>query len=242
MKVLVKTFYLIFDFILPKRCLKCGKILNVNQEVCDKCYDELNFILSPYCEKCGHPLTEIAEGKKLFCPTCSKRKRMQFRLSRSALVYDDASKNLILALKFMDKVENAKFLAAMLKYCGKDIFDAGVDLIIPVPLHYNRLVKRRYNQAALLAKELSKYTKITVDLVSLTRHKNTKPQVELMGYERIINVKNAFVVKNPNKIKGKRIVLVDDVLTTGATLKESAIALKKAGAKSVDTLTVARVC
>lgn len=172
----------------------------------------------------------------------SAQKRFPFRLSRSALCYDEASKNLILAFKFMDRTENARLLAATLKVAGEDIFKAGVDVIVPVPLHYTRLVKRRYNQAALLARELGRYTGLPVDCFSLVRHRKTRPQVEFSGFERVRNVKNAFSVPHPEKLAGKRVVLIDDVLTTGSTLKECAAALKKAGVRSVDALTVARVC
>ena len=100
----------------------------------------------------------------------------------------------------------------------------------------------RYNQAALLARELGRYTGLPVDCFSLVRHRKTRPQVEFSGFERVRNVKNAFSVPHPEKLAGKRVVLIDDVLTTGSTLKECAAALKKAGVRSVDALTVARVC
>lgn len=231
----------LLDSILPRRCRKCGKILTTEGELCEKCLKELNFIYPPYCSKCGYPLNEEQIKSKMLCPSCLKKNRSPFRLSRSALHYDDGSKNLILAFKFMDKTENARLLAAMLKVAGEDIFAAGTDFIVPVPLHYTRLVKRRYNQSVLLSRELSRYTGLPVDCFSLVRHKATRPQVEFSGSERIKNVKDAFSVRHPEKIKGKRIVLIDDVMTTGSTLRECALALKKAGAKSVDTLTVARV-
>lgn len=178
----------------------------------------------------------------MLCPSCLANKNRVFRLSRSAFVYDEASKNLILALKFMDKTENARFLAESLSFFGQDILNAGVDVIIPVPLHTKRLRKRHYNQSAVLAKELGKLWGVEVDYTSLIRHINTRPQVEFSGRMRLDNVKGAFRVINPQNIKGKRVVLLDDVLTTGSTLKQSTLTLKKAGAKSVDTLTVARVC
>ena len=172
----------------------------------------------------------------------SAQKTFPFPSEPFGPLYDEASKNLILAFKFMDRTENARLLAAMLKVAGEDIFKAGVDVIVPVPLHYTRLVKRRYNQAALLARELGRYTGLPVDCFSLVRHRKTRPQVEFSGFERVRNVKNAFSVPHPEKLAGKRVVLIDDVLTTGSTLKECAAALKKAGVRSVDALTVARVC
>ncbi len=228
----------ILDMLLPRRCLRCGKILGVAGYLCDKCAEEINFITPPYCQKCGNPLHE--ENIRL-CAGCSGGQKRFYRLARSAMTYDDSDKNLIIAFKFFDHTENASLLAAMLKVAGKDIFDAGVDLLIPVPLHYTRLIKRRYNQSSLLADKLSKMVNVPVENFALIRHRKTRPQVEFSGRARVINVKNAFSVKHPEKIKGKRVVLIDDVMTTGSTMKESAQALRKAGAVSVDVLTVARV-
>lgn len=230
----------IIEIFLPPRCIKCGAIL-AQDGLCAECYNELNFISAPYCHKCGHPFEAQNTGKKMLCATCSKKKKTPFRYNRSALCYDEASKNLILALKFMDKTENAKVLAKWLNIAGKDIWQEGVDILVPIPLHYTRLVKRKYNQSALLAKELSKLCHIPVNYTSVIKHKATKPQVAFSGKERIQNVKGVFSVKHQDKIKGKRVVLIDDVMTTGSTLKECALAIKAAGAKSVDTLTVARV-
>lgn len=233
----------ILKIFLPPRCIKCGAILSDDDGLCPECFNQLNFITAPYCYKCGHPFEEVVNKKsqKLLCGRCSKKQKTPFRLNRSALIYDDISKDLILALKFMDKTENAKTLAKWLCMAGYDIWQEGADILVPVPLHYKRLIKRRYNQSALLAKELSKLTGIEVDYTSLIKHKSTKPQVQFSGHERVKNVRGAFSVKQEEKIKGKSVVLIDDVMTTGSTLKECAKALKAAGAKSVDTLTVARV-
>ena len=228
----------IVDLILPRRCLKCGKILDRAGYLCDKCVDEINFVTPPYCQRCGNPLHD---ENSQFCAGCAGGKKRFYRLARSAMAYDDASKNLIIAFKFFDRTENANLLAAMMKVAGKDIFAAGVDMIVPVPLHYTRLIKRRYNQSSLLAEKLSRMTDIPVENFALRRHRNTRPQVEFSGRNRVINVKNAFSVKRPELVRDKRIVLIDDVMTTGSTLKESALALKRAGAKSVDVLTAARV-
>lgn len=222
--------------------MRCGKILKENTGLCSDCFAEIHFITEPYCHKCGHPFDFLEEHNgKLLCGRCLKRQRSVFRLSRSAFAYDESSKNLILSFKFHDKTENAKILAQMMFVAGKDIFAAGIDVIMPVPLHYTRLIKRRYNQSALLANELSKLSGIRADNMSLIRHKKTRPQVELSGMERQRNVRDVFSVKSPEKVKGRRVLLIDDVLTTGATLRECARALRKAGAKSVDTLTAGRV-
>ncbi len=175
----------------------------------------------------------------LVCPDCAVAKRIT-RLNRSAVIYDDFSKKGLLSFKFYDQIHFAKIYAKWLKAAGADIFEKGVDLIIPVPLSYPRLLKRRYNQAAVLARELSKLTNIKNNNLVLKKIKHTKPQSSLSEKARLKNLKNAFIVSSPDKIKAKRILLIDDVMTTGATLSECAKVLLKAGAKSVDTLTVAR--
>lgn len=232
----------IINFLLPPRCINCGKILVDENGLCADCFNEITFISEPYCVCCGLPFPKASgKTKSMMCPMCIKDNKKLFRYARSAIKYETLSKNMILAFKFMDKTENAKVFAKWLNVAGKDIFSAGVDILIPVPLHYKRLVKRRYNQSALLANELSKLISVETDLKSLIKCKSTKPQVTYSGKARIKNIKDAFMVKYPENIKGKRVVLIDDVYTTGSTLKECAKVLKKAGAKSVDFLTIARV-
>ncbi len=234
----------IINFILPPRCLICGKVLDSNKGVCDSCISKIEFINDNICYRCGHPLTEAisaSKDKHFLCGNCIKSNKNIFRLSRSACVYDDFSKKLILDFKFYDKTDLSSFLAKMLYVCSKDIFDAGVDIIIPVPLHYTRLIKRRYNQSALMAKELSKLTNIPVDYTTVIKSKKTRPQVECKGNERLKNLQGAFEIKDISKLKNKRVLLIDDVLTTGSTLKECSKAILKSKPKSIDWLTVTRV-
>lgn len=233
----------IINLILPPRCKKCGKVILDDNGLCEDCFQEISFITTPYCARCGIPFAEVPKGKKnLICGNCAKDKHPVFQMNRAAVHYDEASKPLVVSLKFLDKTDNAALLAKWMSLAGKDIFTQGVDVIIPIPLHFTRLIKRRYNQAALLAKELHKITSIPVDYMSVIRHRSTKPQIEFLGHARIKNVKDAFSVKHPESIKGKRILLIDDVMTTGSTLKECALVIRKSGALSVATLTVARVC
>ena len=232
----------ILNFLLPPRCINCGKIISDENGLCSECFNKITFISEPYCKCCGLPFGEIGGvNKHMMCPMCIRDKKKMFRYSRAAIKYEDVSKNMILAFKFMDKTENAKVFAKWLKMAGSDIFKSEVDVLIPVPLHYKRLVKRRYNQSALMATELGKLINIPTDLKSLVKSKSTKPQVDFSGKARVKNIKNAFEVKYPENIKDKRIVIIDDVQTTGSTLNECAKVLLKAGAKSVDFLTVARV-
>jgi len=232
----------IIDVFLPPRCLKCGKILGDVNGLCPECFNRISFISKPYCRRCGLPLPpKQSERQELLCGNCLTDHKSPFRMSRAAVCYDEYSKPLILNFKFHDHTENAPFLARWLLLGGKDIFAAGVDVIIPIPLHYSRMIKRRYNQSALLAKELSKICGIPADYSAVIRHRKTRPQIEFSGSERTRNVKGAFSVKHPENLRDRRILLIDDVMTTGATLKECALACLAAGAASVDTLTVARV-
>lgn len=235
-----KTF---FNLILPPRCICCGKVLGEENGLCPDCFNKITFITAPYCKCCGMPFTDITvSAGEMLCPRCLQNKMSHLRMCRSAVKYDENSKLSIMAFKFMDRTENAEIFAKWLKIAGKDIFDNSVDLIIPVPLHYMRLIKRRYNQSALLAERLSEITGVKVDTCSLIKHKSTKPQVSFCGSQRIDNVKGVFSVKYPERIAKRHVVLIDDVYTTGSTIKECALALHKAGAASVDALTVARVC
>ncbi len=230
----------VIDIILPPRCLLCGKAIHSDSSLCADCFSKINFINKPYCKHCGMPLdADIPDG--LCCTNCLTAKQ-NLRLCRSAIKYDEISKRLILNFKFSDHLENKKLLCNWLFMAGEDIFKHGIDVIVPVPLHYARLFKRKYNQSAILAAGLSELCNIPADYASLKKIRHTTPQIQCSGKQRTQNVKNAFQVVAPQNIKGKRIVLIDDVYTTGSTLNECAKALKKAGAKSVDALTVARVC
>ncbi|MDD4556434.1 MAG: ComF family protein [Alphaproteobacteria bacterium] len=236
---MIPFFEKFINFILPPRCINCGKILNDQDGLCEECFSQISFISRPFCEKCGQPFEAHSSDVKL-CGACLKEKKPLFRLFRSVFLYDDFSKKMILSLKFMDKTENAKHLARMMNNAGEDIFSEGVDVIIPIPLHYNRMLKRRYNQSGLLAQHLAKICHVSIDYSSVIRCKNNRPQVEFSGKRRHQNIKGVFQVKRPEKIEEKRILLVDDVYTTGSTMKECAKELLKAGAKSVDFLTIAR--
>ena len=235
---LIKKF---IDLILPPRCLICGKIIGADNALCPECFNNLTFITKPYCQHCGRPLSFTNLDKDLYCPKCLTKKDTAFYLCRSAIQYDEYSKKLILDFKFADHLENRYLLTQWLCLAGKDIFETHPDIILPVPLHYSRLFWRKYNQSAILARELSKKTNISARYDILKKYRYTKPQVICSGKQRRKNIKDAFIVTKPDFVKGKNIVLLDDVYTTGSTLKECAKILKKAGAKNISALTVARV-
>ena len=232
----------VINFILPPRCAVCGSILAEDKGICDKCIEEIEFISDSVCYYCGQPQGHFIDkhGHNI-CGYCLKHPRHLFRLSRSACCYNDIAQKLILDFKFRDRTDLAALLAKMMYVAGKDIFASGIDIIVPIPLHYTRLLKRRYNQTALLAKELSKLTGVPVYYDTVIKSKMTRPQVLCNGQERLNNVKGAFSLKNADSLYKKRVLLVDDVLTTGTTLKECGLTIKKAHPKSIDSLTIARV-
>lgn len=231
------------NILLPPRCIKCGTILSSKNGLCAECFAKITFISSPLCRRCGKPFTDAANIKfdtVQYCGQCLQKKKYLFDLQRSAFIYDDFSKALILDLKFRDKTMSAETLANLLYTAGTDIWKENPDMILPVPIHRLRLLQRRYNQSALLCGYLAAKTGIVADYSVLQRCRNTVPQVQLSGAARRNNLKHAFAVVNPQIVKGKKILLIDDVSTTGSTLNECAKVLHKAGAAAVYSLTLAR--
>ncbi len=203
-------------------------------------WSALRFLDAPCCDLCGFPF-EFDMGGGALCARCIA-KPPKCRYIRAALAYDDASRQMVLDFKHGGRTEGLSMFGMQMARAGRK-FLPEADLIIPVPLHYRRLVKRRYNQSALLSRALVHHIPARFDADILQRHKITETQggKTLAGRRR--NVNGAFRVrpKALDRVQGARIVLVDDVLTTGATLDSCAKVLLKAGAVCVDGLTLARV-
>lgn len=215
--------------------------------LCTECLNNFSPIDSPICSRCGKPFKTRA-GDDHECEDCIRISR-HFNKARAAGVFDQSLMHLIHQLKYKDKIHLAKPLGRLLRSALHRFWDtADIDLIIPVPLHRKRLQHRRFNQTYLLIKQWQKNNtpcnhgaaSLEIDKTILTRERHTKPQTGLSRKERIKNIKNAFRVTNPKKVNGKRILVVDDVYTTGATTNECARVLLKHGAKRVDVLTLAR--
>ncbi|MFM9864987.1 MAG: ComF family protein [Micropepsaceae bacterium] len=229
------------DLILPPLCLKCRAPVGEPQSVCAPCWSELRFMSAPQCTQCGLPFPhDLGSGVK--CAACIARPP-PFAISRAALAYDDASRDLILGFKHADKLEAAPLFGRWMATAGREAC-VGADVLIPVPLHWRRLASRRYNQAAVLAHALAARVALPVDTGTLLRTKPTPSQGEMPSARaRAKNVVRAFAVAEAGrtKIAGRRVALVDDVLTTGATVGACAKVLLKAGAASVSVVTLARV-
>lgn len=230
----------LLDLLLPPRCLGCGAIVGDAAALCAGCWSRLAFIEAPLCVCCGRPF-EFALGEAALCGTCSKARPLYER-ARAALRYDDASRDLVLAFKHGDRTDCAPALGAWLARAGAELV-ADCDLVVPVPLHWWRLFRRRYNQSALLAHALGRQTGKPVAPDLLRRTRATASQGHLGRAQRRRNVARAFRVDPGRRgaLDGKRILLVDDVLTTGATAESATEALLEAGARAVDLLTIARV-
>ena len=232
------------DTILPPRCIGTGEIVDGQGMIAPKLWQNLDFISSPFCKTCGLPfdfedVEEISTNP--LCGTCIAEPP-RFDLARSALVYNDASRQLLLRFKYGDHQHAAIPFARWMMMCAaSDIKDA--DLIIPVPLHWQRLWQRRYNQSALLARALSRLSGLKTAYDILTRKRYTGSQKGLSKRDRRKNVRMAFYIPPHKKqwLKGKNIILIDDVMTSGATLDECTKVLKRAGAANVTCLTLARV-
>jgi ComF family protein len=196
-------------------------------------------IVSPLCRRCGLPFTSRA-GEDHTCSECLIENRY-FRKARAFGVYQGTLMEAIHRLKYGGKTSLSKPLSTLAKDTFYRFWDASsIDLLLPVPLHIRRLRERGFNQAHLVNRKWARQEGIPFDGLTLSRRRWTEPQTSLTRAERRKNVKGAFYLRRRDKVKGLRILLVDDVFTTGATVNECAKVLMKAGAGSVDVLTLAR--
>ena len=228
------------DAILPPRCLSCGGTVDRQGGFCPSCWAELAWLGPPLCAACGLPFDYDAGGEAM-CGACL-RQRPLFVRARAALRYDDASRRLLLAFKHGDRLHIAPPCAQWLARAGAELL-RDADLIAPVPLHWTRLALRRYNQAAVLANALAALTGVPCVPDLLIRARRTPSQGGLNRAERAANVKRAFRLhpRRREAVGERRILLIDDVYTTGATVSECARLLIASGAARVDVLTLARV-
>jgi ComF family protein len=230
------------DIFYPPACLACRKATAVHQALCSECWGEMRFIERPYCERLGTPFAQDLRSPGLISPEAMADPPV-FGCARAVVRYDDGpARRLVHRLKYSDRLELARPMGAWMARAGAEIL-AEADLIVPVPLHRLRLISRRFNQAAALAHCVSKASAVPVDTQALVRVKQTPPQVGLSRPQRAGNVQGAFRVPEEAKPKifGTNIVLVDDVLTSGATANAAARTLLRGGAKNVDVLVFARV-
>jgi ComF family protein len=230
------------DILLPPRCLACENPVDRPGLLCVECFPRFRFITAPLCARCGVPFAHPGEaGPEGLCEACRARPPL-FRRARAVWRYDAASREVILPLKHADRTELAPALGRLMAAAGRELLD-GADLLVPVPLHYWRLVARRYNQAVLLARAVGRIARVPV-VPDLLRRVRATPSLGALGAaERAAMLAGTVAVaaRQRGRLAGARVVLIDDVLTSGATANECTRALLAAGAAAVDVLAAARV-
>ncbi|WP_026294126.1 double zinc ribbon domain-containing protein [Saccharibacter floricola] len=235
---------LVVDFVCPPTCLACGQSIQAGGCLCASCFSALHLIVAPCCQRCGEPLSvyEVTDDGQGVCAACQQDPPL-WQQARAAFVYNDMARRLIFPLKYSDRPGHAAFLATFMEEAARELFQPGV-VVIPVPLHIKKLRKRRYNQAGLLAFHLAKKQHANVLFDGLYRRQNTRSLAHLPVSERKEELHNMFGVKPcyHARLKGKHVVLVDDILTTGATAEACSRALLDIGCSKVDIIVAARAC
>ena len=231
---------LALDVALPPLCPSCRDPLGDGVGLCAVCWSKLSFIEKPYCARLGIPFAYdpgpgLLSMEAIASPPAYDR-------ARAAVRYDEIARALVIAFKFSDRLDLAPMMGRWMARAGRELTD-GADALVPVPLHWRRLWARRFNQAAALCGAISEISGVPVLHGGIKRVRATPQQVGLSRPERADNVQGAFRIPPDAKarIAGKRLVLVDDVLTSGATVDTCARALLRAGAAHVDVLVFARV-
>lgn len=235
---------MLLNAVLPPLCLGCNEIVETPGALCAACWQGFSFVAPPHCARCAAPFAQDL-GEGALCGACLARPP-RYRRARAALIYDARSRRLVLPFKHGDRTDIARACGGWMARAGAELL-AEADLVAPVPLHWRRLFMRRYNQAQLLARvvvrEASPGSRPRLAPELLRRRRWTGSQTGLRAQERRGNVRQAFGI-HPRwaaEIAGKTVLLVDDVLTTGATVEACAQVLQRGGARHVDVLTLARV-
>ncbi|PPR24408.1 MAG: hypothetical protein CFH40_00859 [Alphaproteobacteria bacterium MarineAlpha10_Bin3] len=230
----------LLNAVLPARCMACGETVDGEGALCSQCWLGIRFLSEPACACCGFPF-EYAVPDRTLCIACTRRPPA-FDRARAVFAYDDASRGLVLAFKHADRIHHGPAFGRWLARTGAALV-VDADLIVPVPLHRWRLFHRRYNQAGLLAQALGREAGKLVSVDLLVRRRRTRTQGRMSRSARIRNIQGAFKLRDGRRaaVGGARILLIDDVLTTGATVEECSRVLKRAGARAVHVLTLARV-
>jgi|HubBroStandDraft_6_1064221.scaffolds.fasta_scaffold15821_5 ComF family protein len=231
----------LLDFAFPPLCAACRTPVGEAHSLCGQCWRKITFFDGPGCAICGFPF-EFDPGAETLCAACQGRPPA-FDRAQAVMHYDPASRDPILAFKRADRLDLAPAFAGWLERSGRGLL-AEADMIVPVPLHWSRLWQRRYNQSAELGRSLARLTGVPCESGLLERVRPTKSQGEMPSAKaRRRNVLGAFRVcpRHRAMVKGRTVLLLDDVYTTGSTVGACARVLKRAGAAKVLVLTLARV-
>jgi ComF family protein len=227
------------DTLYPPTCLACRAATDSHGALCPACWRAMRFIERPFCERLGTPFEQDL-GQGIILPQAAADPPVFARARAVARFEDGPARTLAHRLKYSDRAELARPIARWMARAGADVL-VDADLLAPVPLHPLRLWRRRFNQAAALAAEISRQTGKPCDLTALQRVKATRSHIGLTRAQRAENVQGAFRAAAGAPLRGLNVVLIDDVLTSGATANAASRALLRAGAKRVDVLVFARV-
>src|SRR6202023_1513852 len=230
---------LALDIALPTLCVACREPVD-GEGVCSECWTKLSFIAPPYCPRLGIPFIydpgpDMLSMEAIATPPAYAR-------ARAAVRYDDVARTLVHALKYQDRTDLAPAMGRWMARAGRELLE-GADALVPVPLHWRRGWSRRYNQSGALARVIERQSGVKVASEALRRVRPTQQQIGLARPQRASNGQGAFKVAGHRQsdIQGRRVILIDDVLTSGATVDACARALLRAKAASVDVLVFARV-
>lgn len=224
-----KIFDNIIYGIFPKRCPLCEEAITPEELICKLCIPKIKFVQEPKCKKCGK---KLVNDRQEYCHNCSKNNHF-FETGISTFEYTEEIRKAIYRFKYHNKRDYGKFFAnAIYINNGQEIKGWKADVIMPIPIHYKRRVKRGYNQAEILAGRLGEYINIPINSKCLVRQSNTKPQKDLSVSERKQNLENAFKIVD-NVVKYRKVILIDDIYTTGSTIDECAKVLLSAGVDKV---------
>lgn len=232
------------DIAIPPICLTCDRLVDTQGGLCSHCWSRARFIERPYCEVLGLPFSfdpgempgeRLVSARAIADPP-------PFERLRAVMTYDDYARRLVGGLKYADRGDLAPWMARWMATAGRELL-ADCEIVIPVPLHRLRLHRRRANQSAELARNIARLAGLDYQPQALLRHRRTRQQVGLSSLERARNVQGAFRVDPRQRmvIENRRVLLVDDVHTTGATVRACSRALRRAGAGAIDVLVFASV-
>lgn len=229
------------ELLFPSACLACRQAVapGTLPMFCPECLNRIELITGPLCSGCGRLFPKAAGGDH-YCGLCLTG-RHHFDRARAVAIYSEPFSQVIHRFKYQGKGYGLSSFRALLEGLPEPPISTPPDLILPVPLHDRKLRRRGFNQAAILARAFFPKTRRLIRTDLLRREIDTAPQTSLSGKARRQNLKNAFAIWESEEIRGKNLVLVDDVFTTGTTVNECARVLKKAGASRVEVLTLARV-
>ena len=232
------TVRAVIDALLPSHCLTCDTLVNGPGQFCPDCFRATTFITAPHCRSCGRPFPHANHASVVVCDDCAAAPP-PWGEARAAMTYDAQSRRLVLPFKHVDRPELAQALARMMARAGAALLTRA-DVLVPVPLHRFRLLGRRYNQSALLAQSLSRLSGVRTVPDALRRTRATQSLGELSAEARTRTLAGAIAVRRHAAVAGRHVLLVDDVLTSGATARDCTRALLEAGAAGVDVLVAAR--